>query len=242
MICDRVTIRVGLEVRWSSDCLSNSFRQHLVGATCKPYFFSQHVVDTLKTTLGPRGMDKLIHLGRDTTISNDGATIMKLLEVEHPAAKALVDIAQSQVAMKPCRCDNTPPPITSVCYPRGGSLDSLLWRSLNTRFRMLPFDTHLPVNVFQDNEVGDGTTSVVLLAGEFLRNAKDLLEDGVAPQVIIKAYRQACNLVCLHKGAISPAVASTRLTCHVATGAMIGTGATVIQFQTCGGKAEKTLC
>jgi|EP00670_Eutreptiella_braarudii_P005943 T-complex protein 1 subunit eta len=100
-----------------------------------------HVVDTLKTTLGPRGMDKLIHLGRDTTISNDGATIMKLLEVEHPAAKALVDIAQSQ-----------------------------------------------------DNEVGDGTTSVVLLAGEFLRNAKDLLEDGVAPQVIIKAYRQACNL------------------------------------------------
>lgn len=57
----------------------------------------QHVVDTLKTTLGPRGMDKLIHLGRETTISNDGATIMKLLEVEHPAAKALVDIAQSQV-------------------------------------------------------------------------------------------------------------------------------------------------
>jgi len=100
-----------------------------------------HVVETLKTTLGPRGMDKLIHLGKDTTISNDGATIVKLLEVEHPAAKALVDIAQSQ-----------------------------------------------------DHEVGDGTTSVVLLAGEFLRNAKDLLEDGVAPQVIIKAYRQACNL------------------------------------------------
>lgn len=87
-------------------------------------------------------MDKLIHLGRDTTISNDGATIIKLLEVEHPAACALVDIAQSQ-----------------------------------------------------DHEVGDGTTSVVLLAGEFMRNAKDLLEDGVAPQVIIKAYRQASNLV-----------------------------------------------
>eukprot|EP00667_Euglena_gracilis_P007729 EG_transcript_7809 len=109
-----------------------------------------HVVDTLKTTLGPRGMDKLIHLGRETTISNDGATIMKLLEVEHPAAKALVDIAQSQ-----------------------------------------------------DHEVGDGTTSVVLLAGEFMRNAKELLEDGVAPQVIIKAYRQACNLAVARLQAIA---------------------------------------
>eukprot|EP00992_Anisonema_acinus_P014285 TRINITY_DN9196_c0_g1_i2.p1 TRINITY_DN9196_c0_g1~~TRINITY_DN9196_c0_g1_i2.p1 ORF type:complete len:577 (-),score=138.83 TRINITY_DN9196_c0_g1_i2:37-1767(-) len=100
-----------------------------------------HVVDTVRTTLGPRGMDKLIHLGRDTTISNDGATIIKLLEVEHPAAKTLVDIAKSQ-----------------------------------------------------DGEVGDGTTSVVLFAGEFLRQAKDFVEDGVAPQVIIKAFRTSCAL------------------------------------------------
>eukprot|EP00906_Rhabdomonas_costata_P036590 RCo051317 len=100
-----------------------------------------HVVDTVRTTLGPRGMDKLIHLGKDTVISNDGATIMKLLEVEHPAARTLVDIAKSQ-----------------------------------------------------DSEVGDGTTSVVILAGEFLKKAKELIEDGMAPQVIIKAYRQACTL------------------------------------------------
>lgn len=54
------------------------------------------VVDTVRTTLGPRGMDKLIHDEKSTTISNDGATIMKLLDIVHPAAKILVDIAKSQ--------------------------------------------------------------------------------------------------------------------------------------------------
>jgi hypothetical protein len=54
------------------------------------------VVDTIRTTLGPRGMDKLIYAGRNITISNDGATIMKLLDVVHPAARTLVDIARSQ--------------------------------------------------------------------------------------------------------------------------------------------------
>ena len=54
------------------------------------------VVDTVRTTLGPRGMDKLIHDEKSTTISNDGATIMKLLDIIHPAAKILVDIAKSQ--------------------------------------------------------------------------------------------------------------------------------------------------
>jgi T-complex protein 1 subunit eta len=54
------------------------------------------VVDTIRTTLGPRGMDKLIYEGRNITISNDGATIMKLLDVVHPAARTLVDIARSQ--------------------------------------------------------------------------------------------------------------------------------------------------
>lgn len=97
------------------------------------------VVESVRTTLGPRGMDKLIvdRTGR-VTISNDGATIMKLLEVVHPAAHALVQIAQSQ-----------------------------------------------------DAEVGDGTTSVVLLAGEFLRSCKSYIEEGVHPQIIIRAYRLA---------------------------------------------------
>ena len=55
------------------------------------------VVDTVRTTLGPRGMDKLLHDANGvTTISNDGATIMKLLDIVHPAAKTLVDIARSQ--------------------------------------------------------------------------------------------------------------------------------------------------
>lgn len=56
------------------------------------------VVDAVRTTLGPRGMDKLIHDSKGTTISNDGATIMKLLDIVHPAAKILVDIAKSQDA------------------------------------------------------------------------------------------------------------------------------------------------
>nr|GMD12879.1 T-complex protein 1 subunit eta [Ipomoea batatas] len=100
------------------------------------------VADVVRTTLGPRGMDKLIHDDKgNTTISNDGATIMKLLDIVHPASKILVDIAKSQ-----------------------------------------------------DSEVGDGTTNVVLLAGEFLKEAKPYIEDGVHPQNLIRSYRTACNL------------------------------------------------
>ena len=57
----------------------------------------QAVAETVRTTLGPRGMDKLVHDGQKTTISNDGATIMKLLDIVHPAAKTLVDISMAQV-------------------------------------------------------------------------------------------------------------------------------------------------
>jgi T-complex protein 1 subunit eta len=99
------------------------------------------VGETVKSTLGPRGMDKLIFDGRRTICSNDGATIMKELDIVHPAAKALVDISLSQ-----------------------------------------------------DAEVGDGTTSVVLLAVAFLKAAKPYIEDGVPPQTIIHAFRQAALL------------------------------------------------
>jgi T-complex protein 1 subunit eta len=51
------------------------------------------VVEVLRSTLGPRGMDKLIHTGNKATITNDGATIIKLLDIVHPAAKCLSDIA-----------------------------------------------------------------------------------------------------------------------------------------------------
>ncbi len=54
------------------------------------------IAEIVKTTLGPRGMDKLIHDGRNVTISNDGATIIRLLDIVHPAAKTLVDIARAQ--------------------------------------------------------------------------------------------------------------------------------------------------
>lgn len=56
----------------------------------------QAIGEILKTTLGPRGMDKLIHDSKKVTISNDGATIIKLLDIVHPAAKTLTDIAKSQ--------------------------------------------------------------------------------------------------------------------------------------------------
>ena len=91
-------------------------------------------------------MDKLIvNQNGKATISNDGATIMKLMDVVHPAAKTLVDIAKSQ-----------------------------------------------------DAEVGDGTTSVVLLAGEFLKQIKPFIEEGVHPRTIIKAVRRSLQL-CLEK-------------------------------------------
>ncbi|XP_062229633.1 T-complex protein 1 subunit eta-like [Phragmites australis] len=100
------------------------------------------VGDTVRTTLGPCGMDKLIHDDKGgVTISNDGATIMRLLDIVHPAAKILVDIAKSQ-----------------------------------------------------DSEVGDGTTTVVLLAAEFLKEAKPYIEDGVHPHSLIRSYRTAGHL------------------------------------------------
>lgn len=97
-----------------------------------------NIVETVKTTLGPCGMDKLVQTNGKVSISNDGATVIQLLEIVHPAARCLVDIALAQ-----------------------------------------------------DHEVGDGTTSVMVLAGELLKEAKQNIEDGIAPQVVIKAYRQA---------------------------------------------------
>lgn len=100
------------------------------------------IQETLKPTLGPFGSDILIKSSNGrTTISNDGATILKLLDIVHPAAKMLVDISRSQ-----------------------------------------------------DAEVGDGTTSVTILAGEFLKESKAFIEDGISPHLIIKGLRRACDL------------------------------------------------
>lgn len=96
----------------------------------------------VKTSLGPLGLDKMLvdDIG-DVTITNDGATILKLLEIEHPAAKILVDLAE-----------------------------------------------------LQDQEVGDGTTSVVIIAAELLKNADQLVKQKIHPTSIISGYRIACKL------------------------------------------------
>jgi len=101
----------------------------------------QAVADTIRTTLGPAGRDKLVATTQRVTISNDGATIMKLLDIEHPAAKTLVEISMSQ-----------------------------------------------------DAQIGDGTTSVVLLASEILAKLKPFIEEGVHPQILLRNIRQAGQL------------------------------------------------
>lgn len=102
---------------------------------------AQSIANIVKTSLGPVGLDKMLvdDVG-DITITNDGATILKLLDVEHPAAKVLVELAQ-----------------------------------------------------LQDEEVGDGTTSVVILAAELLKNADELVKQKIHPTSIISGYRLACK-------------------------------------------------
>jgi archaeal chaperonin len=95
--------------------------------------------EVLKTTLGPRGMDKMLidNLG-DITITNDGAAILNEIEVEHPAAKMMVEIAKTQ-----------------------------------------------------DDMVGDGTTTAVVLASELLKKAEELLDQNIHPTILVAGYRKA---------------------------------------------------
>jgi len=99
------------------------------------------VAETVRTTLGPKGMDKMIvdSMG-DVTVTNDGVTILEEMQIEHPAAKMIVEVAKTQ-----------------------------------------------------ENEVGDGTTTAVVLAGELLKNAEKLLDMEVHPAVIARGYRQAAD-------------------------------------------------
>jgi thermosome len=97
--------------------------------------------EVLRTTLGPRGMDKMLidSLG-DITITNDGAAILKEMDVEHPAAKMIVEIAETQ-----------------------------------------------------DDTVGDGTTTVVVLASELLKKAEELLDQNIHPIILVSGYRKAAQ-------------------------------------------------
>ncbi|MFA7199673.1 MAG: thermosome subunit alpha [Methanoculleus sp.] len=99
------------------------------------------VAAAVRTTLGPKGMDKmLVDTIGDVVITNDGVTILKEMDIEHPAAKMMVEVAKTQ-----------------------------------------------------DDEVGDGTTTSVVVAGELLKRAEDLLEQDVHPTVIAHGYRMAAD-------------------------------------------------
>ena len=100
------------------------------------------VAGLLKTSLGPKGMDKLlVSPDSDVLVTNDGATIMEKMEVEHQTARLLVDLSRSQ-----------------------------------------------------DNEIGDGTTGVVVLAGALLEQAQQLLDKGIHPLKVADGFDKACEI------------------------------------------------
>jgi thermosome len=97
------------------------------------------VADAVRSTLGPKGMDKmLVDSTGNTTVTNDGVTILKEMDIEHPAAKMIVEVAKTQ-----------------------------------------------------DEQVGDGTTTAVIFAGELLKRAGELMDMGIHPTVITTGYRLA---------------------------------------------------
>ena len=101
----------------------------------------------------------------DVTITNDGATILKQLEVEHPAAK-----------------------VRSLSFPSRASPRSTDEAPIP---RVLPFKILVELSEMQDQEVGDGTTSVVILASELLKHANQLVRQSLHPTTIISGYRLA---------------------------------------------------
>ena len=97
------------------------------------------IAETVRSTLGPKGMDKmLVDEEGNITVTNDGVTILKEMNIDHPSAKMVIEIAKTQ-----------------------------------------------------EEEVGDGTTTAVVLAGELLKKAEELLDSGIHPTIIVKGYRLA---------------------------------------------------
>jgi thermosome len=141
------------------------------------------VAAAVKSTLGPKGMDKmLIDSMGDITITNDGVTILKEMDIEHPAAKMMVEIAKTQ-----------------------------------------------------DAEVGDGTTTAVVIAGELLKNAEGLLAQKVHPTVIAEGYRMAAAeaLVMLNGFAITVKPSDTAILKKIAETALTGKNAEVSKDRLC---------
>ncbi len=135
------------------------------------------VAETIRTTLGPKGMDKMLvdSLG-DVVITNDGVTILKEMEIENPAAKMMVEIAKTQ-----------------------------------------------------EEEVGDGTTTAVVIAGELLKEAEKLLDQNVHPTIIANGYKLAANKAIekLEKIATKVDTKDKSLLKKIAETAMTGKGAYV---------------
>ena len=99
------------------------------------------LAETVRTTLGPKGMDKMLVDGLgDIVVTNDGVTILKEMDIEHPAAKMLVEVAKTQ-----------------------------------------------------EDEVGDGTTTAVIIAGELLKKSENLLDSDIHPTIIAMGYRKAAE-------------------------------------------------
>jgi chaperonin GroEL (HSP60 family) len=133
------------------------------------------VAEAVRTTLGPKGMDKMLVDGMgDVVITNDGATILREMDIEHPAAKMIVEVAKTQ-----------------------------------------------------DSEVGDGTTTAAVVAGELLKKAEELIEQDVHPTLIASGYRMATEKAAeiLDELAKSVTVSDKELLISIAETAMTGKGA-----------------
>ena len=141
------------------------------------------VANAVRTTLGPKGMDKmLVDTIGDVVITNDGVTILKEMDIEHPAAKMMVEVAKTQ-----------------------------------------------------DDEVGDGTTSAVVIGGELLKKAEELLEQDVHPTVIAHGYRQAAEKAqeLLKDIAFDVKASDKALLKNIAGTAMTGKGAEASKDKLC---------
>ena len=145
------------------------------GAQLNNIMAARAISDAVKSTLGPKGMDKmLVDSMGDVVITNDGATILKEIDVEHPAAKMIVEVAKSQ-----------------------------------------------------DEECGDGTTSAVILTGELLKYAGELIEQNIHPTVICGGFKLAANkaINALNKMAIPIKTGDKKTLKNIAMTSMASKGA-----------------
>src|SRR6056297_2883130 len=135
----------------------------------------QAVAEAVRTTLGPKGMDKmLVSDAGDVVVTNDGVTILKEMDIEHPAANMIVEVAETQ-----------------------------------------------------EDEVGDGTTTAVVEAGELLEKAEDLLDQDIHATILAQGYRQAAEQAkeILEEKAIDVDADDTETLEKIASTAMTGKGA-----------------